>query len=274
VPGGHLGAQDRRSKYAAVMNGSVQPLPAPYRNTFSLPVQNCSDLLDFGSAMQNQFHTRNYSVFLLLSHPDATPLWFRDRWMGVVPKLSPLMMTDRGKALARVVQLRPGLGSPNKRAVKSGPVGWNEKSHCKWTHDRANASGGDPEFRSVQFWAPGGPECERSGRPPEAFFSLAQESEPKEGRQYGYMVALAVAEDREDLVDDRDAAIEGLSSIMRPVLIAKSRRTWGRGHANPPSEWQNSINDTFFVSGLFKPGKMHVESVSLNSLRGAWDPLG
>jgi len=223
--------------------------------------------------MQNEFATRNYEIFLLLSHPDAAPLWFREVWMDVVLKLSSLMATTRGKTSARVFQLSPGSGSPNSRAMKFGPVGWNDKSHCKWTHIREDANGSNPEFRSVEFWAPGAVQCERDGRPPETFFSLAREEGPKEGRRYGYMVALAVAADREDLLGERDVAIEHLSSVMRPVLLAKSRRTWAGKHTGTPAEWENSIADTFFVTGLFKPGKRHVDPVSLNSLRGAWESL-
>jgi hypothetical protein len=223
--------------------------------------------------MQNQFSTRSYEVFLFLSHPDAERLWLREKWMRFVPKLSPLMATSRGKAYAKVSQLGPGPGSPNKRAVKFGTVGWSDKSHYKWTHTREEAATGHIDFRSVQFWAPGGGQCERESCPPETFFSLANEEGSKADRHYGYMVALAIAEDREKLVGEASAVVEYLSLVMHPVLRAKTRRIWGGKHDGPPADRQNSIGDTFFVTGLFKPGKRHAGPVTVGDLRGGWELL-
>lgn len=82
---------------------------------------------------------------------------------------------------------------------------------------------------------------------------------------------LAVALDRNDLLNEAETAVQYLAHLMQPVLMAKTRRTWGGQHDGPPSGWRNSISDTFFVAGLFKPGKRHSEPLTLNSLEGAWE---
>lgn len=114
------------------------------------------------------FFSRDYEVFLLLAAPDAPPLWNAAQWTPFAASLDGLMAQARGKAGVRSHQYNPK-GKP----ISFGRLGWDEKSHAKWTHTAATTQA---RFMTVEAWAPTWTLCEKDDQAPDVFLALANES--------------------------------------------------------------------------------------------------
>jgi hypothetical protein len=92
------------------------------------------------------FYDRVFEVYAVLGNPAASPPpWVASKWARMSDALDPLMKAARGRPAVRVYQTSPGPGSPNKRDILFGRIGWNARGAGKWTHstDGRLASGGE-----------------------------------------------------------------------------------------------------------------------------------
>ena len=97
------------------------------------------------------------------------PLWHWDTWSKVVLALAPLT-----SALSSKLSVRSTQGDPNSKDLKFGRLGWNEKSHKKWTHyspDTLSLSS-DWTFCYGDVFAPSSAVCFRERRAPDFFCSF------------------------------------------------------------------------------------------------------
>ena len=79
------------------------------------------------------FYQREYTVFLLLAGPDAVDLWHLPIWTQFTQDLESYAHGARGKTAVRTIQyLSDG------KTVSFGRLGWDDKSHAKWTHVDGN----------------------------------------------------------------------------------------------------------------------------------------
>ncbi|MEY4564035.1 MAG: hypothetical protein RLZZ618_3312 [Pseudomonadota bacterium] len=215
----------------------------------------------------SDFGAREYGVRLFLLGPTTPKLWAWDVWREVVPVLTPLFDSPRGRTTVRMSQEEVADDrSPNQRGVRFGPLGWNPKSHMKWTHASpvTSAQSGDWEFVCASAWAPSAGTCEREGRPPDGF--LAIKNELCDGMtlhdcKFSQSLLIAVAKDR--LGEDTTAWTEFAVSIGS-VLSLRIETKWS------PDFYENAIGDWEAFGAPYKLGNYHKEVLSPNILLGDW----
>lgn len=219
------------------------------------------------------FQDREYQVYAVLGHPTAARPWIERAWTPIFRALDPIIGVARDAAAVRSSQLGPKPGSPNKRAISFGRVGWNEQGFKKWTHskDGSLVSGGDAVFLTCEVWAPSWTVCQREGLAPDVYFSMCSasggSSNPSSELKFNSQCIVAVASDMGN-ADQVRASAEAIASVVDAVLRAHCVRRWGVAFGGTGG-FSNAINDLAVV-GLFKPGPRHQATVTLAHLKGAW----
>ncbi len=99
-----------------------------------------------------------YDVYILMSST-AKP-WMTKEWLGFEPIIAPLFATK--ETAIRCLKYRSGQGS-----MSLGRLGWNEKSHAKWTVSHSNE-----RFVRVALWSTSWTHWARTGKTPLYFFNI------------------------------------------------------------------------------------------------------
>ncbi|MEQ4616964.1 MAG: hypothetical protein ABN482_02835 [Corticimicrobacter sp.] len=215
------------------------------------------------------YRTRQYDVCLLLAAPDAPRIWEYAVWQRLVPALTPLLSSDRGRTSVRMTQFdQTQTGSPNQTYVRFGQIGWNEKSHRRWTHASPDTEAVSRawEFCGAAGWAPGPSKC--SECPPDGFLAVRNALDDGQAPgdcRFAYSVLLAAAIDRPDATQSLNGAIAALGITIPHVLLAGTRRTWSEGGM--------SLTDCDTFGAPFKPGPKHSAAPTLDMLEGNWQAL-
>jgi hypothetical protein len=168
------------------------------------------------------FHDREYQVYVMLGRPNAPPPWLELIWTRLFHALDPIIGAARGTAAVRSTQLGPKPGSPNKRAISFGRIGWNDQGSRKWVHsvDGRLVSGGEAMFLSSEVWAPSWTICEREGLAPDAYFAIHNASHgasaPGSETIFNSRCILAVASDMAKVGQARECA-EAVASVVDAV---------------------------------------------------------
>lgn len=214
------------------------------------------------------FFSREYEVFLLLAAPDAPPLWDAAQWTPFAASLDGLMAQAgaRGKAGVRSHQYNPK-GKP----IPFGRLGWNDKSHARWTHTAATT---DARFMSLEAWAPTWTVCEKDDQAPDVFFALANESLlglAGKPLQFGQRLVCAIATDMgPDAAATLRQALAQLAAQQDAVVFAHARRQWGR--ASPYGGFTGAIQD-MLIGGLFRQDAPHARPLDEAAFQDAWSKL-
>lgn len=214
------------------------------------------------------FFSREYEVFLLLAAPDAPPLWDAAQWTPFAASLDGLMAQAgaRGKAGVRSHQYNPK-GKP----IAFGRLGWDAKSHAKWTHTPATTQA---RFMSLEAWAPTWTVCEKDDQAPDVFLALANESLlGLAGRplQFGQRLVCAIATDMgADAAATLQAALAQLAAQQDAVVFAHTRRQWGR--ASPYGGFTGAIQD-MLIGGLFRQDDPHARPLDEAAFQDVWSKL-
>jgi hypothetical protein len=217
------------------------------------------------------FHDVDYDAYCILGDTDAPALWNWPVWERFRVEFDPLIKAARGSPGVRSTQYLPNRGG----TVKFGRIGWKETDHQKWTHgsptnqDESKFWG----FLGVEVWGPVWTACEREGRPPDVFLSVANESSTGGGKGLSFnpVVVFAVASEiarREASLVSR--VLSSLGRLASPKLTGQKRRPWGIPFG--ASGFTNSIQD-LAVSGLFKPGRRHEGDAGFHLLAEEWEPV-
>jgi hypothetical protein len=217
------------------------------------------------------FQTRQYDVRLLLATPDAPFLWDYRVWQPLVPALTPLLSSDRGRTSLRMTQLDTRQsGSPNRTFVRFGQIGWNEKSHRKWTHFSPDTDEDSPHWEFICFsvWSPGPSNCDDC--PPDGFLAVRNaigHGIDRNSCKFSYTVLAAIACDKPAAEQTLNHALSALSTAIPSALLAETRRSWGGSETgrNP-----RSLTDCDTFGAPFKLGPRHEMSPSPDMLEGNW----
>ncbi|PHV27161.1 hypothetical protein CSQ93_14765 [Janthinobacterium sp. BJB426] len=213
------------------------------------------------------FFSRDYEVFLLLAAPDAPPLWEAAQWTPFAASLDGLIAqaSARGKAGVRSHQYNPK-GKP----VPFGRLGWNGKSHAKWTHTAATT---EARFMSLEAWAPSWTTCEKDDQAPDLFLALANESllgRAGKTLQFSQRLVCAIAT---DMGPDAAAALRlslaQLAVQQDAVVFARTQRQWGRAAYGG---FTGAIQD-MLIGGLFQPDDPHARPLDASTFREPWERL-
>ena len=212
------------------------------------------------------FFSREYEVFLLLAAPDAAPLWQAAQWTPFAASLDGLIAQARGKAGVRSHQYNPK-GKP----IAFGRLGWDAKSHAKWTHTAATTQA---RFMSLEAWAPTWTLCEKDDQAPDVFLALANESllgRAGKPLQFGQRLVCAIATDMgADASATLQAALAQLAVQQDAVVFAHTRRQWGS--ASPYGGFTGAIQD-MLIGGLFQPDTPHARPLDAATFREPWTLL-
>jgi hypothetical protein len=223
------------------------------------------------------FNEREFDVYVVLGSSAASPPWVQSTWTAVSQALEPLIDAARDSPAIRSTQLRPGEGSPNKRGISFGRIGWDRRVPAKWTHseDGTLLSGEPAHFLTCEVWAPSWTVCQRELRGPDVYFAISNESRPtgagKEGSAAGFnsCCLLAVAGDLPGATSGKAAqAADALALLLDGRLWAHATRPWG-SKREPGSLPTNAIND-LITSGLFRPGPRQQLPVGVAMLNEGW----
>jgi hypothetical protein len=159
------------------------------------------------------FQDRAYELHLMLGDPTAPPLWGWEIWQPVAYHLDPVFRAARGRAGATSLQK-----DTPKHNISFGRLGWNEKSHQKWTHgspvtgERSSAW----KFLATEVWAPTRGACARDNQAPDVFLFLRKEGYwGEDGLTFTPSVLLAIAA---DLPDGVRYAADATAGEARAVL--------------------------------------------------------
>lgn len=206
----------------------------------------------------------DYDVYLFFASWDVKPLWHYDVWMRLVPALTPLMQSPRGKTSVRLNQFgrQPGRDSPK---LKFGHIYWNEKGHGKWTHN-SPVTGPDSLSWKLDYlsaFAPGMGYCK--DRTPDSQFAICNPMEILRDRFYQYIAVLCL--DTEIFAENEHvpAALASLRECTGAVLAAKTKRVW---HSPKPLYLTDAA--VYHLYGLTR----HTGEPALDVLKGkSWEQL-
>jgi hypothetical protein len=213
------------------------------------------------------FKDRDYELHLVLGDPAAPALWRWEIWQPIAHHLDPVFRAARGPAGATSLQ-----EDTPKHNISFGRLGWNEKSHQKWTHG-SPATGERSstwKFMSTEVWAPTRGACAREVKPPDVFLFLRNEGYwDDDGLTFSPSVLLAIAADLPDAVRDAaDLAAGIIADGVRAKLRAFRRRPWA--YAFGPQMMTDSIQDIVHTS-LFKPGPVRKQRPTIDILTEPWE---
>src|SRR5215813_437977 len=157
------------------------------------------------------FQDREYLVYVVLGRPTASPPWVERTWMHIFGALDPLVHTARDAAALRSTQL----GSPNRRKISFGRIGWNKPGCKKWTHsdDGRLVSGDEAEFLTCEVWAPSWTVCERQGLGPDVYFAVRRESGKPDELKFNSVCIMALASDSGQTDEARKGA-DCIASVL------------------------------------------------------------
>lgn len=174
-----------------------------------------------------RFHQRNYVLYLILGKDAPAPIYEWAVWKGLVPALDPIVGAARG---------HPGMHSSQidqitRRLVPFGKLGWNERSHMRWTHKSplTAATSGAWFFEATQIYAPHWPTCVREDAAPDVYVHLHAEPAKDAGPfDLALLLALYAGLPRHILERTVPDAIAAAAGRMNALLVATQESPWGR----------------------------------------------
>ncbi len=208
------------------------------------------------------FYKRDYTVFLMLTGPDAESLWHEPVWTAFAADLAPYANGPRGSTAVRTTQF-----DVDGKAISFGRLGWNDQSHAKWTH--ADDAAGR-RFCHVEAWTPSWRQCERDDRAPDFYFGLANEAllgVPGKTLQFNQRLVCALAADQgNESLASLQHMLRRWAGRLRAPLLACQQRPWG---SQSGGGFVGAIQD-LISTGIFKPGDRHLRTPDADSLKEIW----
>lgn len=211
------------------------------------------------------FFSRDYEVFLLLAAPDAPPLWQAAQWVPFAASLDGIVAQARGKASVRCHQY-----NPKGKSIPFGRLGWDDKSHAKWTHTQQAT---EARFMSLEAWAPTWTICEKDDQAPDLFLALANESLlglAGKTLQFSQRLVCAIATDMgPEAASTLRLSMTQLAAQQDGVIFAHTRRKWGRAAYGG---FTGAIQD-MLIGGLFRQNDPHAQPLDAAALCETWTLL-
>ena len=210
------------------------------------------------------FFSRDYEVFLLLAAPGAPGLWQAEQWTPFAAAIDGVVAQARaGKPCVRTHQY-----NPQGKLIPFGRLGWDAKSHARWTHT-ADTTGA--RFMSLEAWAPTWTVCEKDDLAPDLFISLFNEDYLNRAGKpllFGQRLVCAVATDLgQEAAATVRAALAQLAVKQQAPVFAHARRPWGKAMLGG---FSSAIQD-LALTDLFKPGNPHERALDAETFRGHWN---
>jgi len=168
----------------------------------------------------------DYISFVVVGKSEEHQAWLWKTWSKMVPILDPIVTATKSKVSVRSVQ-----GGDNNKDVRFGRLGWDLKSHQKWSHGSVLSLSDSLiwEFCHTQIWAPSYTKLRDVREGPILFMDIEKPFltvEPKKG-QYNQFLLLAVpisffASNRAII----ESAVEQIAKLLESVLILVRISPW------------------------------------------------
>ncbi len=211
-----------------------------------------------------------YALYVALGDPTKASLWEWTQWSKVVPLIDPFVKAARAPAVIKSNQYQPDRRTP----IKLGRLGWNDKSHHRWTHHSPDSKEDKSSwlFLSMDIWAPSRQQCTKENGLPDFICAVHNEAFGGSSVKFNPVFLLAIEADLAMRMSaDIQNLMDGLKEITAPVLMAKQgRRPWARPYPGGGGATFDSIGDMVNISP-FKAGNQHQHPVDLSIFKDAWD---
>jgi len=190
----------------------------------------------------------DYISFVVIGKSENHQAWRWDTWSMMVPVLDPIVTATGAKVAVRSVQG----ADDDRKDVRFGRLGWDARSHQKWSHGSFVTQGASPKWKFcfTEIWAPSYTVCEREGKDPILFVQIENPFitlEPKRG-QYNQFFHLAVP--LPFLASNRviiEQAVEQISGLLESVLVLVRVAPWNvRGDCI-----QSMLNNHLHYIGMY-----------------------
>jgi len=220
------------------------------------------------------FYAKNYDVFVLLGAPGLLP-WQWQVWVKIEPLLASFASSDRGKPTVRSSQAS-GLGKEH-RSLAFGKLGWDLKSHARWTHGSpSNALESNPwRFLGTEAWAPSWTVCEKEHEAPDFYLHLLRAPDVRQRGvpQFGSILVVALAASASE-TRQREllSAMGAIATLLESPLAVCKRRAWGIA-SGAAGGFRDAVQDFGVGRGLFREEDPHAQPICLESFSEAWSPL-
>jgi hypothetical protein len=181
--------------------------------------------------------------------------------MRVVEALEPVIGLMPSSLSVRIVQ---GTGRPMKN-VSFGRLGWNDRSHRKWTHFAPETDSECPawSFGTGEVWTPSWTVCEREASAPNLFcaFENAWVVRAPAGMQFNQFFHLALpvstAREQRGVVS---AAVRTIAGVVEASHVLARTAPWREGGWCLQDEINNGLHYLeMYPRGTFEPAKARVE---------------
>lgn len=222
----------------------------------------------------NPYYAKNYDVYALLGAPNLLP-WQWEVWMKIEPLLAPFVSSDRGKPTVRSSQTS-GVGKES-RSIAFGKMGWDSKSHLRWTH--GSPSGAlEPSLRrflGMEAWTPSWTVCVKEHEAPDFYFHLLRAPHVQHGIEHLFGSVLVVALTAGAPVarrDDLRSAMTAIATLLQSPLAVCKRRAWGIASGSTGG-FRDAVQDLGVGRGLFREEDPHAKPISLETFSEQWSLL-
>jgi hypothetical protein len=210
-----------------------------------------------------------YSLRVILGDPTKAPLWEWTQWSKIVPLIDPLVKAARAPAAVKSNQYQPDRRTP----VKLGRLGWNDKSHHRWTHRSPDSQEDKSSWLllSTDIWAPSREQCTRENGLPDFLCALQNEAFEGGNVKFNPVFLLAMKSDlAARMSTDIQKVTDGLRELTAPILMAKQdSRPWARPYPGGKGATFDSIGDMVNMSP-FKAGPRHQHPPDLSIFSDTW----
>lgn len=168
-----------------------------------------------------------YVSIVIVGRSQTQLAWHWSTWSKITPWLDPLIAATNEKTGVRSVQ---GVGEKHKD-VRFGQLGWDMKSHQKWTHlspinkDESLSWG----YANTEIWAPRWTVCLREERNPVVFIAIENPhivTSPKPG-QFSQFIQISVKivfYDKNHFAIDR--AVQNIAELLESSVIIYRVSPW------------------------------------------------
>jgi hypothetical protein len=190
----------------------------------------------------------DYTTFAIVGKSKEHKAWLWKTWSQIVQWLNPIVALTNEKVGVRSLQ---DFGA-HQHELRFGQLGWNEKSHQKWTHASLVNGTESLEWRFffTEIWAPRWTTCQREHRDPALFVMVKNPFitlEPKE-EQFNQFLQLSVPWDL--FINNQkiiDAAIKQIAELLESTAILVRVIPW-----NVRGDWvQDALNNHLRYIGMY-----------------------
>jgi hypothetical protein len=214
------------------------------------------------------FNSRNYHFYLIFGDsPSGKEPWTKAKWTNEIqPILDTILRKspNYGKTGLKTLQYLPRENSQYFDEAKFGRLGWNQKSHDKWTLTPDDTT---RKFVNLNSWTPIKTVCDKNETAPDIYLNICSESYLAKSYllQFNVFIVLAIAE---DLNFDGHEQVIALSKVVNARKAVYKTRTWGGSREkNKELRWEfvNSISDTK-AFGIYKAETMNLHDTKFENI--------